>query len=43
MVYISVSYVVDALSLHVSLKEGFKNTEQMLSHDDNTYSVIILL
>lgn len=43
MVYISVSCVVDALGLRLSLKEGFKNTEQMLSHGDNTYFVIILL
>lgn len=50
IVYISVSHVVDDLSLYVSFfKEGFKDrsflclsTEQMLSHD-NTYLTIILL
>lgn len=51
IVYISVSHVVDDLSLYVSFfREGFKDrsflclsTEQMLSHVDNTYLTIILL
>ena len=46
IVYISVSHVVDDLSLYVSFfREGFKDRlfQQMLSHDDNTYLTIILL